>query len=208
MGSLVLSLLLLTFPGEESPMALLARADSALASLPLLEAQFHQAVRNPLLGDEEEAKGQLQFSYPDRLRMVFAEPAGDLIVADGDALWLYFPSELPDQVIRRPLGEGGDWYSPFAWVRRLGAEYAGRDLGEARLDGEPMRHLRFRSSAEAYYVRVDFWLDPDWLLRQVEWEDANGVVTRYRLSKLRVEERFPEETFRFAVPEGVEVFEQ
>ncbi|MCH8841319.1 MAG: hypothetical protein IH831_11745, partial [Planctomycetes bacterium] len=51
--------------------------------------------------------GVLFLVPPDRFAMRFEEPEGDRIVADGEWLWAYTPSTVPDQVIRQPIPRFG-----------------------------------------------------------------------------------------------------
>ena len=48
-----------------------------------------------------------QQDRPNRLAIRFTDPAGDAIIADGKAVWVYLPSSAPGQVIKRPATDRG-----------------------------------------------------------------------------------------------------
>ena len=54
---------------------------------------------------------------PGRFAMRWRHPAGDLILSDGQALWVYLPSTAPRQVVRTNLsgkpGESADFVAEF-----------------------------------------------------------------------------------------------
>jgi len=48
----------------------------------------------------------------------------------------------------------------------------------------------------------------DYTIQRVEIYDFAGGITRFILGDLHVENSFPEDFFRFYVPEGVDVIEE
>jgi outer membrane lipoprotein-sorting protein len=65
------------------------------------------------------------------------------------------------------------------------------------------------ASEAAEYRRVELWIDKEtFLTRQIEVEEANGVIRRFTLGNQRPDLGLPSSLFRFSPPPGVEVFEQ
>ncbi len=78
----------------------LKQAADAYARVRSLQADFVQKLDNPLLGSTTTSRGTIYQRRPDRFLMRFSDPKGDLVVADGQSLWVYYPSVDPDQVMR------------------------------------------------------------------------------------------------------------
>jgi outer membrane lipoprotein carrier protein len=91
-------------PQQPSAEAMVERAAAAYAKVKTVRARFEQRLRNPLTGSTIVQQGTLQQRLPNELAVVFTNPKGDRIVADGKALWVYTPSSAPGQVIKLPVG--------------------------------------------------------------------------------------------------------
>ena len=79
-------------------------------------ASFQQSLEVPLLRQTTNSAGTLCQAKPNLLAMRFSEPAGDVVVADGEHFWVYYPSSDPVQVIRFDMGEhpgGIDFHEEF-----------------------------------------------------------------------------------------------
>jgi len=79
------------------------RLDEFLQDLVSLEADFHQILLDRTGQVIEESSGQLAIARPNRFRWDYRQPAGQLVIADGERLWLY-DAEL-EQATVRPLDE-------------------------------------------------------------------------------------------------------
>jgi outer membrane lipoprotein carrier protein len=189
--------------------AVLDRAIAAYGRVSSMRADFVQEVSDPMVGGDTPSRGEFLQLRPGRFAMRWSRPKGDLIVSDGEYLWVYLPSSTPNQVVRTRLsgrpGESGDVVAEFlerprerfhvAYVR---AEQAGgRDADVLALT--PIE----RNSA---YTRVLVWVDrQDALVRKVEIGEASGAVRRITFDRLRVNVRIPASTFTFRPPAGARV---
>lgn len=187
--------------------AIAQRADRALAALRSLEAGFVQRVENRALERTSTGRGTLSFAAPDRLRIDYREPAGDLVVNDGTHVWIYLPSSQPGQVIRQPAAESGV-RNPLTYLRDLRGRYSVRHAGQEAVAGETTDHLVLEPRARsAPFARVDVWVGRSTgLLRQVR-TTAEDLTTTYTFQSFEPDARLPEDRFRFRPPDGVEVFD-
>lgn len=200
-------------PSEDDARArrLLARAESAYASLSSLTALFDQTIEVPLLGRRREGTGVWYQKAPARFRMEFHQPEGDLIVADGRHVWLYYPSTHPGQVIRsaidaRSAGAGMvDLQGRiFAEARRYVAAFGGSEV----VAGSPTYRIDLTPTGDSPYLRVRVWLDAESLLvRKFEITERNETVRTVVLRDLRPEAPVPNDLFWFSPPPGTDVFE-
>lgn len=197
---------------EPDVRTLLARAEAVYDRLGSLRARFEQTIEIPLLGRKRSGHGEWLQKGRGRFKMEFAEPAGDLIVADGTHLWLYYPSTHPGQVIRSridasPTGAGmvdlqGRIFDEAA------AKYDAVLDGRADVHGHPTWEVTLTPRGESPYRRVKVWIDTQSLLvRRFEIVEQNETVRTVVLDDLQPDARIPDDAFRFRPPPDADVFE-
>lgn len=208
-------------PGAPAPAAppdpdsLMTEARDRYESLGTLRARFRQSIEMRVFDPprKREGSGTWYQERPDRFRMDFSDPEGDLIVSDGSHLWLYYPSTHPGQVIRSELAaerrRGATAVDLQGRIfeearRHFDASYVGRDT----LGGHPVHRILLEArTAEAPYREVELWLDTSsLLLRRLQLEDRSETVRTVTLEELRTGVTLADSLFRFRPPPGVEVF--
>ncbi len=186
---------------------ILARAERAFADVRSMEADFTQAVYVPLLDSTQNSRGRLFHRSPDRFLMRFSDPAGDVIVADGRYIWMFYPSTDDGQVMRAPLAAGGqqvDLYREF--LEDATSRYAASLDGAESAGGRPAKALTLIPRQPSGYQRVRIWVDDqDSLVRRFEISEENGSVRRLELSGLRINVDLADALFHFTPPAGVQV---
>lgn len=189
--------------------AILDRAVAAYARITSLRADFVQEVSDPMIGGSEPSRGEFLQQKPGRFAMRWSEPRGDLIVADGEYLWVYLPSSTPSQVVRTRLtgraGESADIIAEFLERphERFAAAYARADRAAGR-DADVLTLTPLDRNAA--YSRVLVWVDrADALVRRIEITEASGAVRRITFDRLRPNARIPASAFTFRPPAGIRV---
>lgn len=196
--------ILVAFPGAASADETIEKARALYGRLSDLTASFEQeslwqGVEEPL-----QSRGTLFLRLPDRVRLEYREPEGDLLVADGRVLWTYVRSLR--QAVRTELDSTGyhvgrlllSFLESTADIEPLGEEKVGGRSAAAyrvRWSENPFRLADLRvwiSRAEGYVVRFEF-------------EDGQGNRTRYVFSKVRTDRGLSDELFRFVPPPGTDV---
>lgn len=190
---------------------LLRQTSAAYADMRTLRANFTMETENPLLRTKVNSRGVLIQQRPDRIALRFEEPAGDIILSDGQYFWVYYPSSTPDQVIRAqaaPGAAGGvDLWAQFVGdpVARFEHTYHGRET----VDGRETAVFTLDPRGDPGYRLLKVWLDTrDHLVRRFEITENNGVIRRVRLSDLQINPSLPANVFRFEPPPGVRVIER
>jgi len=174
-----------------------------------LRAAFSQTITNPMLGGPEESRGVLFLQPPGRFAMRFTEPAGDRIVADGEWLWIYTPSSVPDQVIRQAIPKAGaNTPNLFAqFVDRPLERYRATYVGPDTVAGERIELVRlvpkrddipFREAVIAISVK-DGWM------RRLSLVEESGQRRVLTFQRLDLNHPIPQGEVRFAVPRGARV---
>lgn len=172
------------------------RLEAFLDGLHTLQADFVQTVVTADGGAPLASRGTLYLSRPGRFRWSYLEPAGQLVVADGDRVWLYDADLLQvshqaqeDALRGTPallLSDTGPIERHFELVQ-LG-ERAGLEWLELIPRGE---------NSEITKVLVAF---DGQQLERLEMVDGLGQVTRFRFSHLQRNPTLADELFRFDPP--------
>jgi len=163
---------------------------------------------NPLIKQKMSGRGRLYQQRPDRIALRFSQPAGDMIIGDGDYFYVYYRDVDPTQATRtsaRSLdGNSVDLQAQFLGdpVERFNH----RLLGAEPIGGRPARILLLEPRSQGQFRSLKVWIDDrDSLARRFEITEHNGSVRRFDLDNLRINDAIPDATFRFTAPAGVRV---
>lgn len=194
--------------GAQKADRLLARAADRYGALQGFCAEFTQERVVPLLDQITVSRGTLCQRRPGYFLMDFSDPEGDVVVADGERLWTYFPSVDPGRVIRSDLGGPGgrtfNFHDEFLSdpAARFESAYEGTDT----VTGRRTHLVSLRPRHDAGYVRARVWLGEEGgLIRKVELVEENDSLRRITLSGIRLNPGLEPERFRFVPPNGIQV---
>lgn len=166
-------------------------------------ASFTQVVTSPDGAKKRTTQGKFEFVRPNRFRFDYARPMAQLIVADGQKVWLHDPDL--NQVTVRPM------------TQALGATPAALLAGGALDKDFTLKALPDRDGlqwAEAVpkdkdsqfrSVKVGF-KGKD--LAAVEILDGFGQQSLLSFSQVEANASLPPDTFKFVPPKGADVLEQ
>ena len=187
---------------------ILARAARAYANVRTMRADFEQTTENPVLRRSTTSRGTVFQARPDRFAMRFSQPEGDRIVADGEYIWVYYPSVDAEQVIRMRARQGGagavDLQAQFVGdpTERFNAVHHGTES----VGGRPADVLTLTPRDATNYRSLKVWVDrDDALVRRFEITEHNGVVRRFLLRNLTPGADIDASVFRFTPPEGAHI---
>ncbi|MDX1494127.1 MAG: outer membrane lipoprotein carrier protein LolA, partial [Longimicrobiales bacterium] len=162
------------------------RAGDRYAAVETVCADFTQQLSVPLLGRERTGTGRLCTGRPNLFAMRFADPAGDVIVVDGDHAWVYFPSNDEKTVLRAPAEEsagGRDFHREF--LVDTGSKYDVTYEEAETVAGHRAHRLRLRPTRPASYRAAVLWIDEgEPVLRRLRLEEENGNVRTITLENV------------------------
>src|SRR4051795_221483 len=192
--------------------AVIGRAAKVYRSLASLQADFVQVIDNPMI-DSAESRGTLVQAGPAKLAMRFSDPPGEAIVVDGEDVWVYTPSTVPDQVVRLSVPSGGPvyGYNLLAWLLDRPAErYRPSYLRTERIDGRTTDAIQLIPAVPNLpFTKAVVWIDRETALpRRLEIHEESGATRALSLSHIQVNQSVPASTFQFKVPSGVRVIDQ
>ncbi|NIR42545.1 MAG: outer membrane lipoprotein carrier protein LolA [Gemmatimonadetes bacterium] len=186
----------------------LVAAARAYEAVQTLKSDFSQRIEIPALETEKEGRGIVYQKKPNYFRMQFTEPAGDVVVADGQWFWMYYPSAQPDQVVRTRI-------NPSSQSAALGQQflvnpterYVATYVESQVIDGRAAHLLALVPKFDAPYTLVRVWIDAeDYLVRKFEIHEENETVRTITLSNVEAGIDLSDDLFSFTPPAGVEVF--
>ena len=172
-------------------------------------AQFTQTVTSPDGVKKKTSSGSFEFARPNRFRFAYAKPFEQLIVADGQKVWI-FDADLNQASSRKfssalgatpaALLAGGSLDNDFDLAPVSVKDAAASKDGLAWVQATPkVKEGAFKS------VRVGF-RGKD--LAAVEIIDAFDQRSLLQFSQFTAGVHLPDDTFRFTPPAGADVIEQ
>jgi outer membrane lipoprotein carrier protein len=201
------------FGRAQSPEQTLDRAVAAWAKVKTARATFEQTVTDALTGSSANARGEFQQLRPNKLAIRFIDPAGDRIVSDGEAVWVYLPSSAPGQVIKRSATDASavplDITGEFLTDPR--ARYEVSSAGTGTVLGHASHALTLvpKAGAPKLFDKATIWVgDDDGLIRQFEVVEGTGVTRRVRITALQPNAPVDRAAFSFTPPAGVRIVER
>lgn len=166
-------------------------------------AQFTQQVLDKNGKVQQSASGTLSFARPGKFRWEYQKPYAQLIVGDGERLWVY-DKELAQVTVKRLEGALGS--SPAALLAgsndieqyyNLNAKGVSRGLDW--LEAYP-------KEPESMFQKVRMGFKGN-TLDTMELYDQLGQVTVIRFSRIERNPKLPADSFTFTPPAGVDVIE-
>jgi outer membrane lipoprotein carrier protein len=165
------------------------------------QAQFSQTVTDRSGKKLQQASGTMAFSKPGKFRWAYEKPYEQLIVGDGEKLWVY-DKEL-DQVTVKSLDQalGSSPAALLAGSGEIEQSFTMRDAGsEGGIEWVEATPTAKESSFES--IRLGF---TGHALAAMELRDHFGQTTIIHFSDVKKNPRLAAELFRFTPPKGADV---
>lgn len=178
-----------------------AQLDAFSQGLDSLHARFSQVVISPDSKIQDNSEGQVWLSRPQRFRWEYGGDFPELVVADGERIWIY--DEMLDQVTVRNQAQAAV-ESPLVLLTepgRLEQQFAVREAGET--DEAVLLELR-ALSADYEFERILLGLNGNKLVMMI-MEDAFGLRTELRFTDTRRNPELEDALFQFEPPAGADV---
>jgi outer membrane lipoprotein carrier protein len=178
-----------------------AHLDTFAMDLRAVSAHFEQQAFDPKGGAGKTSRGDLALKAPRQFRWDTIAPYKQLIVADGEKVWIY-DADL-EQVSVRAQGTE-EAHSPLTVLTdlsQLDRDFATSEQGEH--DG--LAWLRLKSKdKDPQFAYADLGFDAGGLAR-MRFEDALGDRTEIRFSDWKRNPQLPGDAFKFTPPKGVDI---
>ena len=172
-----------------------------LKSTKTLKADFAQSVIAKNGRKPQQSSGVVAIARPGKLRWEIQKPFPQLVVGDGEKIWIHDP-EL-QQVTVRKAGQaiGGSPAALLSGSNELEKNFTLKEAGEA--DGLAWVEATPKVSDSGFErVRLGFSGSD---LRAMELLDSFGQTTLIHFTRLERNPALPAATFKFVPPAGVDV---
>jgi len=194
--------------GADAVHELVARIAARQRSIRTLEARFVQERTSALLLESETSRGRFWFRAPDTVRWEYETPRAMVVLFEGGVLSTYLPGERVLERARVPKRRRR--FLEFLVGTRPLDELLGHFRIAVSDPGAPGPwEVRLEPSSRQVARRVRgivLRVDRELLLPvAVEYREADGDVTRFRFSDVRIDGEIPPERFELDVPPDVTV---
>ncbi len=196
-----LLVLLVAFLAAGAHAAAIDRFKAFVQSTQSASAQFEQKVIDRSGRLVQEAKGRFVFQRPGRFRWIYEKPLDQLIVGDGERVWIH-DRDLNQVTVRRISSALGS--TPAALLAGSSNVEKAFELSDAgSRDGMEWLEARPRER-EAGFERIRMGFGAAGL-QAMELTDHFGQTTFLRFSGLVRNPRVDPADFRFEPPKGADV---
>ena len=193
--------LLLAFLCGTAQAAAIERFKTFVKTTQSARADFEQNVVDRTGKPVQKATGTFVFQRPGKFRWVYAKPADQVIVGDGERVWIH-DRDLNQVTVRKLSKALGS--TPAALLAGSGDIEAAFELSEAGMrDGLEWLEAKPRER-EAGFERVRMGFSASGL-QAMELLDHFGQTTRLRFTNLTRNPKLDAEEFRFTPPKGADV---
>lgn len=178
-----------------------ARLDAFAKDLHAVSANFEQQVSDPNGGSGKSSRGTLALKAPRQFRWNTTAPYQQLIVADGEKVWIY-DADLEQVTVRAQGTE--EAHSPLTVLTdlsQLDKDFATSEQGEH--DGLSWLRLKSKDKDPQFaYADLGFG---DAGLERMRFEDTLGDKTEIRFADWKRNPPLAADAFRFTPPPGVDI---
>ncbi len=178
-----------------------AQLDAFAKNLHSVSASFEQQVFDPNGGTGKTSRGTLALQAPRQFRWETTAPYRQLIVADGEKVWIYDPDLEQVSVRAQGTEEAHSPLTVLTDLSQLDRDFTTTEQSEH--DG--LTWLRLKSKdKEPQFNYCDLGFDAGGL-ESMRFEDTLGNNTEIRFSHWQRDPKLDAGTFKFVPPKGVDV---
>lgn len=176
--------------------------ENFLADTKTFEAGFHQTLRTHKGEVLQQTAGQFYLSRPGKFRWNYQSPYEQVIVSDGERIWIY-DVELQQVTVQKK--SAGLPATPMALLDDSSDLY--KNFNVTPLDEKDgVYRLKLQSkSKESDFGEIVVGIDSDGL-RFMQLHDQFEQVTDIIFSDIETNKNLAQEIFVFTPPEGADVF--
>lgn len=187
--------------------AVIERMQDRFARARTYQAHFEKQFYWAVLDKGMARQGRIYTRKPGQFRVELDD--GDLVVADGQAIWAY--SKANNQVLVTPYRE--ELRTPWEILVEYAQGYQPVAVEEVSGDGRRAYLVTLQPRADAplptRLKRMRVWVDgKEWHLLRLEQVEANDDVRTYILRDHRTDQDLEDGLFRFTPPDGAEVIDR
>lgn len=181
------------------------RLDRLFSQTHTLRAHFSETVKNANAATVKHSSGTLAIAKPGRFRWDYAKPYRQLIVADGDKLWLYDPGLEQVTVRNEKHALAAGPAALLAGTGKVEDQFKVSDAG----DHDGLHWIRLvPNNAQSDYTAMQVGLGAKGQLRELVLESKLDQTTRIVFTNVERNVKLDNGLFQFTPPKGADVVHQ
>lgn len=181
------------------------KLQALLKKMPSITANFVQHSFDGKGGLLQTLEGELKAKVPGKFRWKTAPPYEQLMVTNGETLWLY--DEDLEQVTVQPLDKRVEATPALLLTGELEQINQAYDVFSEQLQKE-MHFVLLPKTPDALFDRLRLEFGENQALRRMIIKDEIGQKTILSFSQVVLNPKISDDDFVFVVPEGIDVITQ
>jgi outer membrane lipoprotein carrier protein len=178
-------------------------------SVPGFSADFTQESTLKAMNIVDTAEGNLKVRRPGMMRWEYASPDPQIIITDGDRLWIYRPEDNQVMVGNAPAffkdGKGAGFLSDMKLLREKFTVFLESTDNAA---GEDYHLKLFPEDQSLDLAAIILVVDPEtYIINNIVTYNAYDDETRIRMTNYRFDIKLDDDMFNFTIPKGVDILE-
>lgn len=167
-------------------------------------ADFEQIQRDEKGEELQKTSGRMSLQRPGKFNWTYEKPYSQIMICDGDKIWLYDP-DLKQATVRPAkdalAGTPAELLSQRASIK---SQFKIKDAGVK--DGANLVRLTPKA-ADSDFQSIELWLKQG-APQRMRFHDQLGNVTEVRFSNISTNTALDDTQFAFTPPKGTEVIGQ
>jgi outer membrane lipoprotein carrier protein len=178
-------------------------------SVPGFSADFTQESTLKAMDIVDTAAGNLKVRQPGMMRWEYISPDPQIIVTDGDRLWIYRPEDNQVMVGNAPVffkdGKGAGFLSDMKLLRAKFTIF----LENGKINGREDYQLKlFPEDQSLELASIILLVDPEtYIIKNIVTYNAYEDETRIQMSNYNFDLQYDDGMFNFKIPKGVDILE-
>jgi outer membrane lipoprotein carrier protein len=168
-------------------------------------AQFSQTSTIKAMDITDSASGTAFFKRPGKMRWEYDTPERQVIITDGDTLWIFRPDDKQVMIGKAPsFFKGGKGFSFLSDMKEIRRKF---NMTLEKMGPEGFFVLKLIPREKTYDVAQIFLTISKVTFDIVEivTYSSYGDETRFFFSNIQFKQKIDDSLFHFKIPEGVEV---
>lgn len=170
------------------------------------EADFTQKSYVKMMNQTQNVKGQVKIKKPGKMKWVYGAPDTQILISDGQNLWLYVPEE--EQATKVPVESIYSSNTPALFLAGKGKLTQSFNVESVNVENQNILVSLVPKNEDQGLARLILHADKkNYQITGSTVYDKLGNKTEIQFSRTRINRDIPEEQFQLKTPPGVEILD-
>ncbi|HBE72549.1 MAG TPA: outer membrane lipoprotein carrier protein LolA [candidate division Zixibacteria bacterium] len=191
-------LLAASFGAAQEPAEVMAKVREAYRDVADFRADFVQITCDAASGTCTKFEGRLEAKRPNLLRMEVKKPENQLIICDGQSLWVHLVKDK--QAVRVPLDRTSNF---LVWLSPLNKLISAKVRNGCLANGDYQIWLDLPEMNDLFKEVKILVNRQSYIITGLDVTDVNDNTAEYRFIGTKLNAKPKDDRFKFTVPKGV-----